>query len=134
MLRAGVKAALGMGGYVGSVALTAAGGTGGEWQLAEHWPMLVLLVGGLGALWMGGKQLISLYDAFLARVDARATAAVAKAIDEHTKVEEQRFATLIQGQQALHDQLQVLIEWQQKNSPPGTSTPTVIPAFKNHNG
>lgn len=134
MLRAGTKILLGLGGYIGSVAgsvaLPAAVGSGGEWQLAEHWPLMILIVGGLSALWMGGKQLIALYEAFLNKLDTRAAAAVTRGILEHTRAEEERFNELIDGQRALHDQLEVLIDFLTKTSTPGHGTPTVIPAFK----
>ena len=130
MLRAGAKTLLGLGGYIGSVIGSAALPAGGEWQLAEHWPLLVLIIGGLGALWMGGKQLIALYDAFLNKLDTRAAAAVTRGILEHTRAEEERFNELIDGQRALHDQLEVLIDFLTKTSTPGHGTPTVIPAFK----
>ena len=91
---------------------------------------MILIVGGLSALWMGGKQLIALYDAFLNKLDTRAAAAVTRGILEHTRAEEERFNELIDGQRALHDQLEVLIDFLTKTSTPGHGTPTVIPAFK----
>jgi hypothetical protein len=124
------KAFSGLSIYAGSTLAAAAANGTGEWQLAEHWPLLVLICGGMMSLFVGGQNLIRLYESFLAKVDARVVGAVSKALSEHTKQEEARFDAILKSQRATKDQISILLQVMRANSQQGHGlTPAVLPSF-----
>jgi hypothetical protein len=127
----GLKAAAGVAGYLGAIAASIAQSTPtGQGLLAEHWPLLVLLGGGLSMLWLGGRQVLLIYKGFLVEVDERVTRGVAAALRAHTDLEEKRFAELVESSRSIKEQLIVVLGHLDKTATPAHGAPVTLPSFK----
>ena len=134
MSHAAAKAAIGLGGYAvslaASIAQPSASSSTGPDLLAEHWPLLVLLGGGLMALTVGARQVLSLYKGFLVEVDDRVSRGVGDALREHTAIEETRFSALLEGQRNTHEQLIMVLSHLDRTATPAHGSVPVLPGFR----